>query len=153
MEDGSYTLIRGVGRPKIYETPDDFQRACEEYFAWCQKNPLLEHTVMNTKSGLQNVQIEKVRCFTVLGLCNFLGISRQTLEDYGDREEFVDTFTRVKEIIYNQKFENAAAGLINPQFIGKDLGLVDNKDINHKNDGGKFTGETHVHFHDYEDEE
>ena len=45
------------------------------------------------------------------------------------REDYKETFTRVQDVIKMQKFENAAVGLLNPNFIGKDIGLVDKKDL------------------------
>jgi len=52
-------------------------------------------------------------------------------------DDFVGVTTRAEEVIYNQKFAGAAAGLLNANIIARDLGLSDKKDINSKN--------THTH--------
>lgn len=148
-----YSLRTDPGRKLIFKTPEELQAACDEYFQWCQDNPLIEHGVISTKMGIQNIEIPKVRVFTAGGLCMYLGISKQTFENYQNKDAFVETVTRAKEIILNQKFENAACGLLNPQFIGKDIGLIDKQDVDHKNNGGTFTGETKVTFHKFKKED
>ncbi len=40
-------------------------------------------------------------------------------------KDFSKVITRIREIIYNQKFTGAAAGFLNPNIIARDLGLVD----------------------------
>ena len=123
-----YTLRAVDGRPKIFETPEDFANACEEYFVWCQENPILEDQVFSTKLGLQHDRIEKVRAFTQAGLCMYLNISIQTFDDYSKRKDFIEVVTRVRNVIYAQKFENAAAGQLNANIIARDLGLADKKE-------------------------
>jgi hypothetical protein len=59
-----------------------------------------------------------------------LNIDEDTLNTYGKADthkEFHGVVTRVKDIIYTQKFEGASAGLLNPNIIARDLGLADKK--------------------------
>ena len=78
--------------------------------------------------GLEHTQIEKVRAFTQSGLCSFLSISPQTFDNYGKRQDFLEIYSRVKNLIFSQKFENAAAGQLNANIIARDLGLADKKE-------------------------
>ena len=39
--------------------------------------------------------------------------------------------TRIREIIYRQKFEGAAAGFLNSSIIARDLGLQDKQQLEH----------------------
>ena len=152
-EGNQYYLLRNTdGRDLIFKDPKQLAESCNEYFQWCIDNPLQSEEIHSTKMGLERVMVNKVRAFTLLGMCNFIGISKRTFDNYCEREGFLLISTRVRDLIYTQKFENAAAGLLKDAFIARDLGLKDAKDIDHKNDGGKFTGESKVIFEDYEGE-
>ena len=41
----------------------------------------------------------------------------------------------IEKIIYRQKFEGAAAGLLNANIIARDLGLRDKQDVDHTSNG------------------
>ncbi|WP_321338770.1 terminase small subunit [uncultured Cohaesibacter sp.] len=58
------------------------------------------------------------------GLYVFLGITRQTWDSYKDRgEDFLTIITRVEDIIWDQKFTGAAAGILNGNIIARELPL------------------------------
>jgi hypothetical protein len=44
-------------------------------------------------------------------------------------KDFSKVITHIREIIYRQKFEGAAAGFLNPNIIARDLGLKDRTDL------------------------
>ena len=111
------------GRDKQYKTPEDFADKANEYFSWCINNPLKEEVVHGKDSKI--IKLNKMRPFTIEGLCNFMDISTQCFLNYKKRNDFVDICTRISQIIYNQKFEGAAAGFLNHSIIARDLGLVD----------------------------
>src|SRR6185312_10262140 len=78
-----------------------------------------------------NVKVEsiaKMRAMTLAGLCVFLDINRSTWDEYTAREGFTEVTTRVDQIIRDQKFSGAAAGLLNPNIIARDLGLADKQE-------------------------
>lgn len=132
-----YKLRTKSGRDKIYKTTNALAKACNEYFEWCQKNPLLESDILKQHVNgegekLVNVSIPKMRPFTIHGLCNFLDIALSTFQEYEKREGFSVITTRVRQIIYAQKFEGAAAGFLNANIIARDLGLVEKKELDVK---------------------
>jgi len=53
----------------------------------------------------------------------FLGISHATWHRYRQRPDFIDMMNCVESIIRTQKFEGAAASLLNASIIAKDLRL------------------------------
>lgn len=125
-----YKLRSKDGRDRIFNTPEDLLNACNEYFEWCQNNPLLESTLQKRKVSrdeeiIETYTIPKLRPFTIQGLCNFLDIAISTFQEYEKREGFSVITTRARQIIYNQKFEGAASGFLNPSIIARDLGLTD----------------------------
>lgn len=123
------------GRKPLFETPEDLWLACTEYFEWVEENPLYEEKAFSHKDGILKSDLYKMRAMTKGGLCIFLDISPQTFENYkehtNDKEikDFLGVCEKVDEIIRDQKFTGAAAGLLNPSIIARDLGLRDNQDV------------------------
>lgn len=118
------------GRKKIFSTPKILWESACQYFQWCEENPLMEVIIQSGKKW----ELPKMRAMTESGLCIFLDVERQTLDNYGnkDKEEYKDYFavvTRIKEIIRTQKFEGASAGFLNANIIARDLGLADKKEF------------------------
>lgn len=116
------------GRKPIFATPADLWDACAEYFAWVEDNPLWEAKLTSYQGENKVEKLPKMRAMTIGGLCIFLDISHQTWCEYGKREDFIEVCTRVEGIIRDQKFSGAAAELLNPSIIARDLGLADKKE-------------------------
>lgn len=113
------------GRKPIFSSPDQLWHACCEYFDWVEANPLWEaKSYMYQGQPIQDV-LPKMRAMTIDGLCIFLDIGVQTWHDYKAREDFSEVTTRVEQVIRDQKFSGAAAELLNPNIIARDLGLKD----------------------------
>lgn len=123
------------GRNPIFATPDALWAAVVEYFEWVDANPLYEEKVFNGKDGIVRASVAKMRAMTISGLCIFLDIGRRTWDEYRDRPDFMPVVTRAEEIIREQKFTGAAADLLNPNIIARDLGLADKQELTGK-DGG-----------------
>jgi len=123
------------GRKPRFETPDILWGACCEYFAWIEQNPLYEAEAFAYQGIVKVESLPKMRAMTVASLCIFLDISMSSWQNYREREDFVAVTTRVDEIIKTQKFQGAAAGLLNPNIIARDLGLAERSEHSGK-DGG-----------------
>lgn len=80
--------------------------------------------------------ISEQRPYTMSSLAHALGISRQTLLDYGDREEFLDTIEDAKE--RDQRF--AEEQLIGASSSGAAFSLKNNWGWKDKHDYGHTTG-------------
>jgi len=113
------------GRKPIFESPDQLWEACCEYFEWVEDNPLMASEAVKFQGKATLTEIPQMRAMTIEGLCIFLDIGRTTWKDYKSKEGFPLVTTRVGEIIYTQKFAGAAADLLNPNIIARDLGLSD----------------------------
>jgi len=123
-----YLLRTKDGRDKQYKTPEDLVKICNEYFQWCLDNPLQEQIVHGKDS--KKIEMDKMRPFTVEGLCNFIDLSVKGFNLYEGREDFVHITTRVRQIIENQQYEGAAAGFLNPNIVARKLGLSDKSEVN-----------------------
>jgi hypothetical protein len=124
-----WKLRSSDGRDKIFPKPKDLMEAANEYFAWIEANPLKEQQVVKYKDSYEIIELDKMRPLTIHGLCNFIDIAVITFDEYGKRKDFTAVHTRIRQIIYNQKFEGAASGFLNPSIIARDLGLADKKEI------------------------
>ncbi|MGJ4928135.1 DNA-packaging protein [Bradyrhizobium sp. HKCCYLS2038] len=123
------------GRNPLFSSADELWAACCEYFDWVEANPLYETKAFSSKDGVQMADLPKMRAMTVSGLCIFLDISRETWGEYRKREGFADICTRADEIIRTQKFQGAAAELLNPAIIARDLGLAEKSEHSGPNGG------------------
>jgi hypothetical protein len=120
------------GRKPIFQTPDDLWAACLQYFDWVDDNPLWESKGFAFQGQVTVHEFPKMRAMTITGLCIFLDIGRRTWDDYRAREDFVPVTTRAEEIIRTQKFQGAAADLLNANIIARDLGLADRSELTGK---------------------
>ena len=120
------------GREKIFTTPEILEEAANEYFKWCVDNPLYEVVIQGGKAW----SVPKMRAMTLAGLCIFMDVQTSTFNNYCDKsndsyKDFLQVTTRIKEIIYSQKFEGAAAGFLNANIIARDLGLKEKAETEH----------------------
>lgn len=113
------------GRKPIFERPEFLWVAACEYFHWVSNNPLWEVKVSHFQGSPVEMDIPKMRAMTIKSLCLFLDISYSCWLEYGKRENYVETVTRIVDVIYDQKFGGAASGMLNPNIIARDLRLKD----------------------------
>lgn len=130
------------GRKPIFADAEELWTACTEYFQWMDANPLQEAKAFAYQGDVKVESLPKMRAMTISGLCIFLDISVQAWSEYRTREGFGEVTTQVDEIIRTQKFQGAAADLLNANIIARDLGLADRSE--HTGADGKpieFKGE------------
>lgn len=143
------------GRERLFGTPELLMQAATEYFEWCDSNP---EYIVEQKKGNQNIKLSisedsdisdlkevfsslvyvpTKRPYTIQGLClycdcNVLYINQFEESIKGKTDELSKDFSkiisRIREIIYNQKFIGAAVGYFNSNIIARDLELVDKRD-------------------------
>ena len=86
-----------IGRPPMYKNKEEIQEKIDAYFEECKGKILTddEGNIVTDKYG-EAIYIDK-KPLTITGLALALGFnSRQSLLNYQDKEEFVDTITRAK---------------------------------------------------------
>lgn len=131
------------GRTPIFSSPEQLWNACCEYFQWIEDNPLWEVKSYMYQGAPVQDQVPKMRAMTIEGLCIFLDISTTCWRDYKTKNDFSAIVTRAEEIIRTQKFTGAAADMLNPNIIARDLGLRDKQELTGK-DGGPIETVTKV---------
>lgn len=123
-------LLERKRQQKLHLDVDDFLADCAGYFQWATDHPLKEEQLFHHKGAIVRGDKDKVRAFTKRGLCAHLGMSDHRLALYANRgDEWADAVAWVEDVIYTQKFENAAAGLLNASIIGRDLGLSEKSEL------------------------
>jgi hypothetical protein len=120
------------GRAPIFASPDDLWSACCEYFEWVESNPLWEDKLVTFQGAATHEPVAKMRAMTLEGLYIFLDIDRTTWDLYRSRQDFIPVASRVDQIIRTQKFQGAAADLLNPNIIARDLGLAEKSELSGK---------------------
>lgn len=111
------------GRDLIFSSPSILWEACVEYFEATDARKWVKQDWVGKDA--MPVLRETETPYTWTGLYVFLDIDHVTWLNYEEREDFITITTRVRNIIYTQKFEGAAVGAFNPTIISRDLGLVD----------------------------
>ena len=117
-----------LGRPRIFKTPAELWEKAQGYFQECDENPLKAVKRKSRKyktkeySGFSDEEIETLKIpYTWEGLYVYLGVC--DLEYYRKDRDFSKVLTHIRNIMYNQKFSGAAAGIFNHSIIARDLGL------------------------------
>jgi hypothetical protein len=119
------------GPNRLFESADLLWEACEEYFEWVEANPLWENKVAQFQGAPVDMPAAKMRAMTIGGLCLYLGIDRTTWGEWKSNKDLSHVVTRAEETIYLQKLTGAAADLLNPNIIARELGLRDATDVKH----------------------
>lgn len=90
-----------VGRPLKYKTPEEMQVEIDKYFDSCFRpvRVFIKDTnkYINLTDENEEIIKEQYKPFTMSGLAYALGMSRQALLNYSERDEFVDTITQAKQ--------------------------------------------------------
>ena len=125
------------GRNPIFESPEQLWTAACEYFQWVENNPLLEEKIFHSSGAITKDTIKKMRAMTIRAMCFFIGLSRQGWQEYSEKPDFSDIVKEIEDVIYSQKFEGAAADLLNSNIIARELGLSDKVQNEHTGANGE----------------
>lgn len=117
------------GRNRIFKTPKSFYKAAIQYIDWCEDNPLIETKAFQFEGKGVLVKLPKMRAMTIRGLCRYLHISHDTWYEQKKREGFSDIMEELEGIIFDYKFQGAAAGLLNSNLIARELQIKDTVEV------------------------
>jgi len=118
------------GRDKLFATPQLMWEAACEYFEWCESNPLIESKAFAFQGEITIAELPKMRAMTLSQLCFYLECNEAYFRTFKSQltdndKDFNTVINQIENTIYNQKFQGAAADLLNSNIIARDLGLTD----------------------------
>ena len=121
------------GRDKLFESPQLLWEASCEYFEWCESNPLYETKAFAFQGIITTEELPKMRAMTMSQLCFYLNCNEAYFRTFKSQlpdgeVDFNTVIKDIEQIVFNQKFQGAAADLLNSNIIARDLGLADRQE-------------------------
>lgn len=126
---------RRPDKERVFATPEELYEAASAAFTWLHTHPKRKQVLFHNKGTVVRTYETLERPFTKSAVAMCMGISTQCLDGYRKRAGFEDMMAWLDGIIYTQKFEGAAVGTLNANFIARDLGMADRSEVTGK-DGG-----------------
>jgi len=125
------------GRDKLFKSPQLLWDAACDYFEWCESNPLYETKAFAFQGIVTTEELPKMRAMTMSQLCFYLNCNEAYFRTFKAQlpegeKDFNTVIKDIEQTIFNQKFQGAAADLLNSNIIARDLGLSDKSEIKHE---------------------
>ena len=117
------------GRPKSFDSPEQFEELALSYIEWVKDNPV-EKTITASFQGV--ISYEKVphaRPMTQYGLAAHMGVGLSTLKDYGQKDDYSAIFKRICAIMTSHNVDGAACGDMNGNIIARIEGLTEKQEV------------------------
>lgn len=133
-----FTIASRVGRPPLYPDPEDLAKVADEYFTWCDNNPIETSTrklvgaEQSAKSGSKaksdETKFTARRAYTLDGFCLFARISDwssfKSAEAHSD-PEYLAVIHAIEQTIRDQQVSGALAGVFNANIVARLNGLAE----------------------------
>lgn len=116
-----------------FKTPEDLRNSCEEYFAWCEQNPIRGQRLVKKENGETETRDEMYpRPLTFEGLCDHIGIADWShfVAQNKEREGFADVFGWVRNKVRRNQIEGGLVGLYRENLTARLNGIAENMAIN-----------------------
>lgn len=120
------------GRPLKFKSAEELQAKIDEYFKRCEERT----GIFISKEG-KKIEIPSPIIPTIAGLAYAVGVDRQTIYNYAEKDEFFDTIKNARDYIISlieSKLVNTnsnAGGII---FLAKNYGYQDKQEVEHTGD-------------------
>lgn len=116
------------GQVVVSDTPEELWDNFCSYFFWCDNNPIeVKRTILSGNKANQQANDQKIRPYTVKGLCIHCGILEEylisVLETKDERSLYYQVVNKARYIIQVQNMEMAMIGEFNPIFTSKVLNM------------------------------
>lgn len=118
-----------------FPTPEAMQEAAIKAFDHFASHPHKETVLFHHKGTVVRTFKDVMRPFTFRGVALRMGTTAATLNNYRTVAGFKEVLEWMDEVIYTQKFEGAAGNMMNANFLARDLGLAERKELTGPNGG------------------
>ena len=124
------------GRPPKFKTPDELEKLAEEYFAWCEANPIKiykrkdasarQAAKNGSSAGSAENEMYITRPYTIDGLALHCNIPDwRHWRNYHQDDEFFPVIIALEARIRNQQVSGAMVGMYNSNLTARLNGIAD----------------------------
>jgi hypothetical protein len=119
------------GRHPIYANAEDLANACNEYFEFADRSPIISYKpILNRDGAIEQMETIHQRPYTIEGLCRFIGLTQDSFKNYESKgDDFLGVCKDVRECIRDQKLSGAMVGIFNHNIVARDLQLRDSSSV------------------------
>ena len=111
-------------------TPEQIFNLAVKYFEWAELNAIKSAESASFQGKTYQDEVTKPRIFTMSGLRLFCSFSKCAVDKWRKEPGFAEVMEFIDSVIFEQKFQLAANGIVNAGFIGKELGIEQASTIN-----------------------
>lgn len=122
--------MRGVGRPRAIESPEQFLELAMDYMKWVESNPVMKTVTAAFQGEISYLKVPHQRPMTQYGLASYMDIGLSTLKDYSQKEEYSAIFKWVTAKMTAWNVDGASSGDMNGTIIARIEGLTDKQEVN-----------------------
>ena len=112
-----------------FKTPEDLNKACQDYFIWCDQNPIRGTRIIRKDDGSPETRDEQyARPYTFEGLCEHIQISdwSRFVAENKDRKGFAEVIMYVRNKIRRNQIEGAMVGIYRENITARLNGIKEN---------------------------
>lgn len=117
------------GRPKAFESPEQFEKLALEYIEWVRNNPVMKTVTASFQGEISYMKVPHERPMTQYGLAAHMGVGLSTLKDYGAKDDYSAIFKRICSIMTAHNVDGASSGDMNGNIISRIEGLADKQEV------------------------
>lgn len=117
------------GRPKRFETIEEFEQGCYDYIQWVKDTPQQKTITASFQGEITDRKVNFQRPMTIYGLATHLKISTTALQDYGSQDGFSTIYKEVRAIMTAWNVDGAISGDLNHAIVARIEGLVDKQEV------------------------
>lgn len=117
------------GRPRAFDSVEEFEKGCESYVQWVKDNPQQKTITAHFQGEIIDRRVNFLRPMTQWGLAAHLGIAVSTLQDYGSQDGFSSVYKEVKSLMTAWNVDGATSGDFNQAIIARIEGLAEKQQV------------------------
>lgn len=111
-------------------TPEQLFDMAIRYFTWAEESYIQAAETAAFQGDVYETRIHKPRIFTLNGFRLYAGLSEQSILRLRKEPGYDDVMDFIDGVIFEQKFQLAANGIVNASFIGKEIGVDKGASVN-----------------------
>ena len=134
------TTKHAGGRPPKFKTPEELEAKAEEYFKWCDANPIRiykrkdagANQTAKSGSGVKSQEGEAFanRPYTLDGLGLYVGVVWKDFKTYHQDDEFSEVIRTLEARVRDQQVSGAMVGVYNSNLTARLNGIADTQNVN-----------------------